>query len=67
MTITVNYSPRPSPGYVPRKSATIHNVLAVVDDGIGRVKVKFIFQDDVVTHDHVVSVACLPERPEAGE
>lgn len=67
MTITVNYSPKPSPGYVPRKAATIHNVLAVVDDGIGRVKVKFIFADQVITHDHVASVVSLPERPEAGE
>lgn len=62
MTITVNYSPKPSTGYVPRPSVTLHNIESVQSQGIGMVRVCPTFTDKRITHDHVVSVVIIPEK-----
>lgn len=61
MTITINYSPKPSPGYKPRKSVTLHNVESVHTMGPNMVQVQMTFNDSDITHDHVVSVVVMPE------
>jgi len=61
MTITVNYSPKAAPGYVPRKSVKLFNVDKVEDAGVGMVRVRMLFTDNAPTHDHVVSVVVQPE------
>ncbi len=67
MTITINYSPQASAGYVPRKSLTLHNVESVQGNGVGMVRVHTLFTDDKPTHDHVVSVLVIPEKVATGK
>ena len=62
MTITINYSPKPSPGYTPHKAIVLHNVESVHNKGIGMVEVHMMFTDAQPTHDHVISVVIIPER-----
>lgn len=62
MTITINYTQKPAPGYVPRKAVTLHNVDAVCDKGVRMVEVRMQFSDHRPTHDHVASVSVIPER-----
>lgn len=62
MTVTINYQPQPSPGYVPRRAAVVHNVEAVLDHGPHMVVLRMMFSDLSPTHDHVVSVVVIPER-----
>jgi len=64
MTITINYSPKPAPGYVPRRAVTLHNVSAVYTKGVHQVEVRMMFTDTRPTHDHVVSVLLKPETEE---
>jgi hypothetical protein len=61
MRITVNYSPKPSPGYVPRRAVTLHNVESVSQKGVGMVELRMMFTDAQPTLDHVVSVVVIPE------
>ncbi len=62
MTITINYEPRPSAGYTPRKALTLHNVESVHAKGVRMVEVHMMFTDHKPTHDHVVSVSVIPEK-----
>jgi hypothetical protein len=62
MTVTINYSPRPSPGYTPRRSATLHNVESVTAAGVNMIRLQMTFTDDEPTHDHVVGVIIKPEQ-----
>ncbi len=62
MTITINYRPKASPGYVPRKALTLHNVSGVHSSDVNRIEVTMMFTDHRPTHDHVVSVVVIPER-----
>ena len=60
MTITINYSPKPAPGYKPRPAVTLHNVASIEDQGTRAVRVHMLFTDHAPTHDHVVSVVVKP-------
>jgi hypothetical protein len=62
MTITINFAPQAAPGYVPRKARVLHNVEAVLDNGVRAVRVKMQFSDLAPTYDHVVSVSVMPDR-----
>lgn len=62
MKITINYEPKASPGYVPRKSVTLYNVQSVEDQGVRIVRVRMMFSDHAPTHDHVASVVVTPDR-----
>jgi len=64
MTIIVNFKPFATPGYVPRKALTLHNVASVHDQGPSMVEVRMIFTDDKPTYDHVVSVTIKPSQEE---
>jgi hypothetical protein len=62
MTITINYSPYPAPGYTPRKAVRLFNVESVQDKGPRMVEVRNLFTGPATTHDHVVGVVIIPER-----
>jgi len=61
MTVVINYRPHASPGYVPRKALTVHNVERVEDAGPRAVRLRMMFSDFHPTHDHVVSVLVKPD------
>lgn len=62
MTITINFAPKPKPGYVPHKAVTLHNVAAVEDQGERMVRIRMMFTDHAPTYDHVVSVVVMPPK-----
>ena len=62
MTVTINYNPRPSAGYTPRKALTLHNIESVHAKGVSAVELRMMFTDARPTHDHVVSVSVRPEQ-----
>jgi hypothetical protein len=64
MKVTINYLPKPAPGYTPRRADTLYNVESVIDKGVGRVEIRSLFSDQRPTFDHVASVVVIPEKEE---
>jgi len=62
MKVTVNFEPKESDGYKPRKALTVYNVSGVVEQGPRMVQLRMTFTDLHPTMDHVVSVSIIPDK-----